>query len=209
MPEITTEDEFGKSIVQCIIDFKLRNNLEIGSWDGLGSTQCFIKGMLSLDGDKSLKCVEIEKQRFDALIHHTMQYDWITCYNTTSVNISKLKNFNHIWNSPYNGLKTQYIKETVRGWYDRDYQMISSFETGLLDTVSDTFDGVLIDGGEFTGFEEFEYLKDKTRVFFLDDTYNAYKTNQVRCYLEQDSQWDLINSSKTLRNGFAIFARHG
>jgi hypothetical protein len=66
---------------------------------------------------------------------------------------------------------------------------------------------VLIDGGEFFGYNEFVLLKDRTNVFFLDDYYYGYKTNQTARELLQDEDWEVIAGNKNLRNGYAIFKR--
>lgn len=45
--EIHMREPFGISIYNSIISFNLKNNLEIGSWDGAGSTKCFVEAMNS------------------------------------------------------------------------------------------------------------------------------------------------------------------
>jgi hypothetical protein len=61
--EINLNEEFGYEIYQTISKYDLRKNLEIGSWDGEGSTECFVKAMNLLSGDKFLGCVEINKAK--------------------------------------------------------------------------------------------------------------------------------------------------
>ena len=45
MAEITLEDPLGIMIRDVVQVIGLKNNLEIGAWDGSGSTQCFIEGL--------------------------------------------------------------------------------------------------------------------------------------------------------------------
>lgn len=60
-------------------------------------------------------------------------------------------------------------RDVVKGWFENDIKTMSQFESGFLETNSEHFDGVLIDGGEVTSYAEFAFLKDRTSVFFLDD----------------------------------------
>lgn len=211
MPEITKNDEFGKAIIDCIVKYNLANNLEIGSWDGTGSTQCFIEGMLKLNQPICLNCIEIKESRYKDLCLNTQPYNWIHCHNTTSINVAKLPTFEEVWNSNFNGIKyhPSSTKDIVKEWYDDDRNLMTGFNESFLEGNKDFFDGVLIDGGEFTGFQEFKLLRDRTRVFFLDDTYNAYKTKQASYELSIDPEWRLESFSNTIRNGYAIYVKNG
>lgn len=210
MAEITRNDEFGKAIIDCIIKYNLVNNLEIGSWDGSGSTQCFIEGMLQLNQPKCLHCIEIKESRYKDLCIATEQYNWIHCHNVTSVEIAKLPAFDKIWESEFNGIKKHaaYTMDIVKQWYDEDKDLMMNFNKGFLESNNDCFDGVLIDGGEFTGFEEFKLLKDRARVIFLDDTYRAFKTKEASYVLSISPEWRLENFSNDVRNGYAIYVKN-
>ena len=69
------------------------------------------------------------------------------------------------------------------------------------------YDGVLIDGSEFTGYSEYMLLKNRARVLFLDDYYNSYKTNQIAREL-LNIGWEVIAGDRYTRNGFAVFKRN-
>lgn len=210
MAEITKNDKFGKAIIDCIVKYNLANNLEIGSWDGAGSTQCFIEGMLKLNQPIRLNCIEIKESRYKDLCLNTQYYNWIHCHNTTSINVNKLPTFEDIWNSNFNGIKyhPSSTKDKVKEWYQDDRNLMAGFNESFLEGNKDFFDGVLIDGGEFTGFQEFKLLRDRTKVFFLDDTYSAYKTKQASYELSIDPEWRLESFSNTIRNGYAIYVKN-
>jgi len=206
MAEITRNDIFGAIIIQAVKEFKLAKCLEIGSWDGLGSTQCFIEGMKDLP-DRHLDCIEINRDRFKELIYNTYQYKgWVDCYNKSSISYDDMlhKDFNEIWSSPYNKFENT-KKETANGWFKGELITILSND-GVI-TPGMKYDGVLIDGAEFTGYSEFKLLKDNVNVFFLDDYFRAFKTNQVVEELSNDSDWEAVAINPNLRNGFAIFKR--
>lgn len=206
MGEVNSNDKLGRSIIKYVTELNLINNLEIGSWDGTGSTQCFIEGMKPFQ-TKSLTCLEIINDRYNELVKNTQQYNWIKCLNQSSVNTNKLilQGFDNIWNSPFN--KIPHEKEVVYNWYLKDIEVMQTFKEGFLELDTTKYDAVLIDGGEFTGLSEFKLLVNRTNVFFLDDYYSAYKTREVAKILEQDDKWICIECDMHLRNGYAVFKR--
>lgn len=207
MGEINTHDEFGQTIINVVRENNLQTILEIGSWDGTGSTQCFIEALKDVE-DPKLFCIELRKDRFEQLKTNTQQYPWVTCINASTISKNTLihNNFDEIWNSPFNKIKGS-NKETVKTWYDDDMKYITDKDDGFLDKDSNFYDGVLIDGGEFSGYSEYKLVKDRTNVLFLDDYYNAFKTNQVARELLKDPEWGVIAGNKHWRNGYAVFRR--
>lgn len=62
---------------------------------------------------------------------------------------------------------------------------------------------MIIDGGEFTGLPEYEYLKG-SRYIALDDT-NTFKNREVRKVLLEEKSYKLVAENLTERNGWAVF----
>lgn len=212
MGEINRTDEFGSALIKSITDFNLGRILEIGSWDGTGSTACLIEGMLKLQGEKKLICLEVNADRYLQLVRNTEEYKWVECHNKTSITYNQLceKEFDKIWDSPFNGLKkhaTPPTKEQVKIWFDEDIKNLKDVDVGFLEADNNFYDAVLIDGGEFFGYSEYKLIKDRTNVLFLDDYYYAYKTNQIARELVQDEEWEVVAGNRNVRSGYAIFKR--
>lgn len=205
MGEINKTDQFGESIINTTKKFQLHNILEIGSWDGTGSTQCFIEG-LQLFNTKKLTCLEVNSERFEQLKKNVQHLDWVECINTSSISLKSLQytTFDELWESPYNYIQSP--KNVVEQWYNSDILSIST-TSGFLETDTTFYDGVLIDGSEFTGYSEFLLVKDRCNVLFLDDYYNAFKTRQVVVELSKNPEWECIANNKYTRGGFAVFKR--
>ena len=108
-----------------------------------------------------------------------------------------------VWSSSFNGLR--YPKEQVAGWHAEDTSRISQVAHGFLEESNESWDAVLIDGGEFFGWDEFRMLRSRSRCFFLDDAFHAFKTFRVRVELSQDPDWRLVWADPHLRNGAAIY----
>jgi len=205
MGEITKNSSFGKSIIDVVKKEKLRRVLEIGSWDGTGSTQCLIEGMSTLD-DPKLYCLEVKTDRYNQLLNNTSNYDWVICKNISSISKKTLLvySFEEIWQSEYN--KITNTKDIVKRWFESGMAELLKCKEGYLDNDTNFYDAVLIDGGEFFGYSEYVLLKNRTNFFFLDDCHTAYKTRQVFVELMEDDEWEIVfNSSE--RNGYAAFKR--
>lgn len=108
-----------------------------------------------------------------------------------------------VWGSSFNGLR--YPKEQVAGWYAEGMTRIQQLSCGFLEDSTEQRDAVLIKGGEFFGWDEFRLLRSRSRCFFLDDAFHAFKTFRARVELSQDPDWRLVWSDSRIRNGAAIY----
>ena len=119
--EIHMNEKFGKEMYNTILQYNLNNILEIGSWDGEGSTTCIVNAMIQLSGDKKLHCVEVDKNKFNILKQRFSKIDFVKCFNSTSISYNDLlyKDFEDVWNSPFNGNILGH-KETLKSWFDLD-----------------------------------------------------------------------------------------
>lgn len=205
--EIHLNEEFGYNIFQTVIKYNLKRNIEIGSWDGEGSTKCFVNAMQLLGGDKKLICVEIIPEKYNILCDRYKHIDFVKPINASSISLKHLKvnSYEDVKNSIYNKIPDIYSDETIKSWFDRDYEMIKKYNEGVLDNVKNMWDSILIDGSEFTGYSEYFLIKDKVKIIFLDDVHKAYKCNQIYHELKNDPRWTLLLENEHIRNGYAIF----
>ena len=202
MPEITMNDEFGRAIRRTIEALDVGSVIEVGSWDGTGSTAVLIHA-LEERPDRRLTCIEPNPERFAALQSFTEQQEWITpvCQRSVSRASMTPQTFDDVWHSPYNRLP--YNEGTVRAWWGEQRD-----GPGYLDSLtSETWDAALIDGCEFCGYDDFRLLKDRVRVLMFDDVFRAYKCARAHEELILDSGWSCIWSSAFYRNGASIWAR--
>ena len=68
--------------------------------------------------------------------------------------------------------------------------------------LPDIFDVLLLDGGEFTTYYEFQILKNKCKIIMLDDT-NTNKCKLIVNEIKQNNQWSILKESNE-RNGYLI-----
>ena len=64
MAEITTSDAFGVAMGKCIKRYSIRKILEIGAFDGDGSTQVLARALAAKKGEKVLVSLKEKLERF-------------------------------------------------------------------------------------------------------------------------------------------------
>lgn len=209
MAEILLNSEFGNEIYNVIKNNNYCINLEIGSQDGGGSTQSFLKAMDELScPNKVLYCIEIRADYQEKIKQNVGDRDYVRCAGSILTYETFLpKNFDtDVWHSPHNKI-TKHGYEEVKGWYDRDVVWLKNIKNTLFTKYPDAteFDAVFIDGGEFNGYSEFVLFKDKAKCFILDDCFNAFKCTEVYHSLKNNSKWKLVKENPHFNNGYAIF----
>jgi len=207
MPEITAADPFGRAIIQTIREHGFETVLEIGAWDGTGSTRVFVEA-LSHAQDPLLVCLEANAARHELLAANVAGLSWVRPLLGSSITLESLtpKTFDEVWDSPHNRLR--YPREMVRQWWDQTQAFLAEVNVGFLECLDDeTFDVVLIDGDEFAGFDDYRLAKPHARCLMLDDVHHAYKCSRAHVELAGDPEWRLAWEDATVRNGAAIWVR--
>lgn len=130
----------------------------------------------------------------------------------SSIHIDEFPNKNDVINF-YNNYKTNlnlYSLTDVLSWYDNDIMYITenNIQQCAIDHIKkehniETFDCVLIDGSEFTGFVELKKIYG-AKYIMLDDV-NAYKNYYSHNFLNNDKKYKLMTQNYRLRNGYSIF----
>lgn len=204
MPEITLADEFGRAIANTVRVCGVRTVVEIGSWDGTGSTTVLMHALDSVPGHH-LTCVEANPDRHAALVRLTSSRSWVTTVCSRSVSTASVTpaQFTDVWQSPHNRLRHRYSEDQVREWWN-DQPLGKGYLDGLTD---ETWDAALIDGCEFSGWDDYRLLRDRVCVLMLDDVFHAYKCAQAHDDLRSRPEWSCIWSSAFVRNGASIWAR--
>jgi hypothetical protein len=206
MPEITLNDEFGRAIATAIRLCRIESMIEIGSWDGTGSTAVIVSALKDVP-EPRLVCVEPDVHRHAALQRVVAGLPWITTVCRPSVSRAAMtpQTFEDVWRDPYNHLA--YPEQLVREWWD-ETPADRLGERGYLETLTDErWDAALIDGGEFQGYDDFRLLRDRVRVLMLDDVFHAYKCSRAHAELGRDPRWLCLWCSAFVRNGAAIWVK--
>ena len=210
-----SKDSFSDSLYEIAKRLDLKTFLEIGSSSGDGSTKALVNGIQdSKNLAAKLFCMEISRPRFINLVKTYEKFPFVYPYNLSSVKISDFPSKEAIVKF-YNTVKTNlnnYDLDLILQWLQQDIDYIESHKINFcgIDFVKqcnsiEFFDFVLIDGSEFTGEIELQYVWG-SKVIALDDV-NAYKCFAAYKRLSNHYSYKLISQDLNLRNGYAIFEK--
>ena len=189
---IRRDTDSGKLIEKVILENCLINILDIGTWNGLGSTKTFIEILQDNFELYSLVSIETDKIFYKQAIKnlkHLLNSN-IQLLLGRIVDIDELPKSSNI-DFEAAGL----IPDNVE-WLIQDIRRYKKVEN-IFDNLPTKFDFILFDGGEFSNYSEFLKLYRATKYFALDDT-NTYKQYDVIKYIEKNfKECQLINKLET------------
>jgi|21_taG_2_1085346.scaffolds.fasta_scaffold33901_2 hypothetical protein len=222
-PEITMDTLVGRYIYSTIANNKnIKRVIEIGSGSGNGSTVCIANGLnVHLTKDTKFVCMEPVESHYNDLREgiENSGIDWIEHHNNSSISFDKLsiKNYDdyrsHCLDNKdkfksLRGLDNKQLISELEGrqvWYEEDCEHFKKCEKGVLESLDGDYDLCLIDGSEFSGYDEFKLIEDRVNMIFLDDIFE-YKCQKIVDELHVNDDWVLINIIPE-RNGFVAFSR--
>jgi hypothetical protein len=188
-------DEFSIEITKYASDLKHNTFLEIGTWNGLGSTRAFSNGFINRNDDYVFYSLECNKDKCE-------DASKLYSYNKKIHILNEV-----IWNEEPNNFYEIFpqclTNEMYKHWNEVD--IINMKRCNLFlnrPNLPSIFDVILLDGGEFTTYYEFQILKNRCRILMLDDI-NVDKCKLIVNEIESDSSWRIIKK-EYVRNGFLI-----
>lgn len=208
-PEIKN-DAFYTDIVETTWRIRPGTIVEIGSANGLGSTQAFLEGMKGLTC--SMFCFEIDDERYAELVQNVAQYKNVLPIKRAPVarRMQELE-IRDFLKEHENMNPAQYGIDTVLEWareIDNKLTQPLAASDGLsrIDTLIRHPAIALVDGSPFSGYFETVWLAEELfDVIMLDDVLDI-KCWDAYQYLK-DIGYTLIKENMKLRNGYAIFER--
>jgi hypothetical protein len=188
-------DVFSNEITKYASNLKYKTFLEIGTWNGLGSTRAFSNGFINRNDDYVFYSLECNKDK---------------CMDAKKLYIdnNKIHILNEvIWNEEPNDFYKIFPQCLTNAMYKHwnEVDIINMKKCDLFlnrQNLPDIFDIILLDGGEFTTYYEFQILKNRCRILMLDDI-NVDKCKLIVKEIESDPTWKIITREHT-RNGFLI-----
>ena len=182
---------------------KTHNSIvEIGTWNGQGSTQCILSTLLTrLDQSWHFTSLECNETMFQ----QAMQF-W-----NNKITVEQQQQVEFLLGTILNlkDLPSLDILEKQHGfvqeWYEQDITWLKQ-TVNHLDKLPATIDLLILDGGEYTTYSEWQLLKSRVTTVVLDDT-KTCKCRDIYQELHQDQDWLVVADHPNDRNGWAVF-RH-
>ena len=194
-------DEFSKDIRLFASNPDNRTFLEIGTWNGLGSTKAFSDGF-------KLRSREDENYVFYSLECNKDKYADAAKLYTENPKMHILNEV--IWNKEpsdfYEVFPQCASNPRLKHWHEVDMFNMQKCAVFLdRPEIPAVFDVILLDGGEFTTYYEFQLLKNRCNTLMLDDA-NVDKCTKIVREIQSDPSWRILKHSN-IRNGYLIAER--
>jgi hypothetical protein len=188
--QIDDKTSGGKLIYEFIQKFNIQNVLEIGTWNGLGSTLVIHNALASKDLKFSFTSIETDKIAYNYARKNLKHFP---------INL-KLGRIIEIRDLPDPSLidfrKHNLNPENIEWFYQdlRRYKKTKNINSHL----KNQYDFIFFDGGEFSTFAEFKLLYSRTRYFGLDDI-QTYKQYEVLDFINKNqNKFELIETADKL-----------
>lgn len=188
--QINRGSDLGEKIYNLSKQDDVQTIVEIGTWNGCGSTKCIYDAVLGTK--KKVWSLECNKLRHEeAKINLGFLPPNFRLIHGTIVDAKELEPL------------MENLSEGLQQWLIEDLGWIRH-TPNVLDQLPEKIDLCIIDGGEFSGDIEFFRLYEKCRYIVLDDT-NAIKNSNTRKFiLKNKSIFSIIEDNTIERNGFLI-----
>ena len=198
--QINLDSKLGKLIYELVSRNDIKSIVEIGTWNGYGSTECIRRSIV--DNNKSdyiVFSLEInEKMYREAIIR-----EFPNNFNILLGRIIEESDLNWMnWDEYFNTPEGNYHLGSKRDWLNDDIINIRSTKN-IINIIPDKIDLLILDGGEFSTYPEFSKIGSRSRFIVLDDT-SVLKCDKVRKELINDPNYNILVDDLHDRNGFLI-----
>lgn len=193
--QIQLVQPFGQWISKYAEDTRFQKYLEIGTWNGRGSTCCFYNGFSKRVDTPTLQSYEIHESRFKEAQNLWEQYPQIHILHGRILENHDCPVFYEV-KKIFPKINETWHTEDIQNFWNCSYIPIDNPEV------------VLLDGAEYLTYFEFQKLKDKNsiQVFMLDDICSE-KCSWIYQYLLNNQEWKHVAGSTNERNGWAVFEK--
>jgi hypothetical protein len=182
--------------------------VEIGTWNGLGSTLCVLEAIK--DSSKEFISIEAYKEMCLTAERNLRQFQKsyggrFKLLNGTIITPEDLKwiDIQRITEEVKQGIAPNEIHvEHFKIWLQRDIETIACADN-ILHLMPKNIDMLILDGGEYSTYPEWLKLKDRTRIFVLDDT-RLLKCKRIRQEMLDSNKYKVIVDNISERNGYTI-----
>jgi hypothetical protein len=205
--QVNRDTKFGEYIYNLSLRKDVNNIVEIGTWNGQGSTKCVMDALLTRFDDSRVYSLEASEKMFSMATEYWNQslinyQDFIkeklVLIHGTIIDEESLMTLQQL---------KQYQNYDSR-WEEWLAQDIDNMKTcsNVLSKIPQEIDFLILDGGEFSTLAEFNVLKDRSRIIACDDTM-VLKCSEIRRILLEEPNYACLIDEPYERNGFCIFEK--
>lgn len=190
--QINLNCEFGQKIKN--ISSKCSNIVEIGTWNGCGSTTCVLNGM---NKNTNFISIELIEEMYE-LAKANLRDKPVKLLHGTVINYEDLKWFNI---KEHKKTCSKLELDHFNLYYEKEVTAIKNSKN-VLNELPSIIDFLILDGGEYSTYPEWKVLEKRTNIVALDDT-KLLKTKKIKEELQSNPDWVTYWESEE-RNGCSI-----
>ena len=183
-------------------DMSIKTILDIGCWNGLGTTLCCVLGALSRPEYVPVKILSLETNGENL---QCAKENWATRPGREMVDFVNGRIATSLMSDEEIHAHPTFLKNKPHYdlWYESDKRAFAEVPHVQ---VGQTMDLVILDGGEYCGFSDYqEACKLNPKYLFLDDT-DTMKTDKVLEHAQKNGFTLVFHNAE--RNGVALLKRN-
>jgi hypothetical protein len=201
MGQINEDSKFGKILTELASDDNNKIILEVGTWDGQGTTKCLVKGVLNQRNplNAHIYSIEANKDFFNKAVKHWNNGPKFLHLINGTLHSDILSPHEITTHPLFHKVKAHYNL-----WYDDEKNSVKNSPTVRIQTPVDF---AILDGGEFSTEGDWNVVKKQNpKIVALDDT-SVIKCYNIRKELMNSPYWKVLYDEPNDRNGWAVFER--
>jgi hypothetical protein len=190
--QINSRNEIGKWITLLASLAETKMVVEIGAWNGRGSSRMIMNGLRSKPGDVT-QVIGLESNP--------------VLYRKAKKFLSKFPNYSLLWGSivlPDELDRDDLNAEEVK-WLEGDIRDLDAAPY-ILDKLPDSIDLLILDGGEFSTYSEYCILHERVKHWIILDDIHTRKCRKIMSELSNQTNWAIVFQSHE-RHGTAVLKR--
>lgn len=202
--QINLNTNLGQIIYNLVLYNRFKNIVDIGTWNGLGTTTCILKALeTKKQYDTNIYTIELYPDMIQAAsVNLNCFLDKFHLYILHG-RIVDINDVNSWFDHSSIDLKND---DHAKLWYHKDMELIQK-TPNIISKIPDKIDLLVLDGGEYSTYPEWNLLKDRTRFFVLDDT-NILKCKKIKEEILNNNKYTIIHDVTNDRNGYLVGYRN-
>lgn len=197
--QITLGTPLGNIIYELTKREDVQNIVEIGTWNGKGSTLCVIQALVDIGNRKNFCSVELYPKMYYEAQSFLKEYS-----NYVKLLHGKIIEYDEVFWFDHSSL--DFSRGSHAALYYREDLLYLKHSRNVLNELPETIDLLILDGGEYTTYPEWIKLKDRTKIVVLDDS-AILKCQRIRQEILDSNQYITLHDDLEDRNGYAVFQR--
>jgi len=199
---------FGDQVYSLSLNKNFKNYVEVGTWNGEGSTKCFMDALLQRHDESVLYSLEANIEFYEQARRYWDPYMFIVRSPTPKLHLlyGRIIEAEELVSAEEVQNHTRFHQHPWLEWRTRNIKEYGECEN-VHDELPSEIDVLLLDGGQFSTRSEFNKLKDRTKIVLLDDTL-SFKTEKAREDILADPEsWTVIFDNVSDRHGVFMACR--